>query len=266
MIIETFLKSLVICVIAVDESPRSKNLLEDISQIFPSSDIRLVKAITPHDMEENLLENLKEQSAILLGRIIGSKEIAVLMSHRKCYETFLSLNQKYLLVLEDDVILQSRLFDPKVISNHLNRQKPTILSLYSPLWSIWKKSRAGVRAKFPPACAAAYYINVQAAKLAVNTYPIGIADWPPWAHSVDFFLEKFLDVTLIDGKSFLQEQRELDKGFRSRRVVFKRTPQTIRKIWQVRYIIIYPLYWKLYKILRKSFYNDYSDTRFIRGA
>lgn len=263
---KSFFQSLIICVIAVDDHPRSGTLVKSITENFPTSQILMVNAITPDKLSQDYLADLKEQSANLLGRNVGSKEIAVLLSHRKCYEIFLNSSKKYLLVLEDDVVLNSNVFDLLSITKRLNMRKPCVVSLYSPSWSIWKKNRNGIRAKFPPACAAAYFMNVHAAHLAVSNNPIGIADWPPWAQSVDFYLENFLDVHLLQEQSFLEDQRILDKGIRFRKVLFKPTPAGIKKIWQIRYILIYPFYWKFHKTIRKYLFRSNSNSRFITRA
>ena len=250
-----------VCIIAVGGMPRNSLLTMQVKAALPDSDVFVIDAITPSLISTSELSILVEKSSTLLGRKIGKQEIAVMLSHRKCYEFFQESESGYLLVLEDDVVLNNAYFDCSDILNLLQRQKPIIISLYSPKWSIWKRTHSGLQAKIPPAYAAAYFINKESIRLALEANPLGLADWPPWAIKIKFYLRDYFSIGCLENNSFLENRRIYNKKNKMKHVLLKSLKSDIRKCWQIRYIIIYPLQWKIYKFMRFILSSKSDDTR-----
>ena len=243
-------EDLMVCIIAVGGQPRNSRLPLQAKNALIDSEIVVIDAITPTIIQPKELMSLIHTSSKLLGRRIGAQEIAVMLSHRKCYEIFQHSSKKYLFVLEDDVEINSKYIDSIDVLNLLCTNKSTVVSLYSPKWSVWEHTRLGLRAKIPPAYAAAYFMNIESIELALSYKPVGLADWPPWAIKTRFYLKTYLDITCLEDNSLLEKNRIYDKKFKVKQVLFKKSGTTIYKNWQIRYIIVYPLVWKCYKLMR----------------
>ena len=154
------------------------------------------------------------------------------------------------MVLEDDVLINDKNIEGSDILKLLEMKKAAVISLYSPSWSIWRITKLGLEAKAPPAYAAAYFINRQGTQLALSYKALGLADWPPWSIKTKFFYRSCLAVTCLQNESFLEEVRRHDKQVKLKYALFKSLPCEIKRSWQVRFIVIYPLRWKLYKFIR----------------
>jgi len=252
--------SLLVYIIAVGGKPRNAQLLIQAKEVLLGSQVEVVNAITPDDIPEIELAKLVENSTQLHGRQIGAREIAVMLSHRKCYRFFQNSDKKYLLVLEDDVILEKAKIGNLDIFNILDLKVPSVVSLYSPKWSIWKKTDLGLEAKIPPAYAAAYFLNRECAQLALSQKPVGLADWPPWSSKVKFFYRNDFTVSCIQNDSYLEMNRLNDKQVKLKYLLFKKLDSELKKSWQVRYIIIYPLKWKIRKFAKCLLTLKTSDT------
>ncbi len=207
-------QALMVCIIAVGGEPRNTRLPMQVKAALPDSDVFVLDAITPSLISTSVLSNMLEKSSTLLGRKIGEREIAVMLSHRKCYELFQGSESEYLLVLEDDVVLNNAHFDFSDIVSLLQRRKPVIVTLYSPKWSIWKRTHSGLKAKIPPAYAAAYFINEESVRLALASNPLGIADWSPWAIKIRFYLRDYFSIGCLENNSFLENSRIHNKKIR----------------------------------------------------
>ena len=231
--------------------------------IFPESEVLVVAAITPKEIDSEALDLQKRQSSHLIGRQVGEREISVMLSHRKCYESFLRSNKEILFVLEDDIVIEDDALSEKIVFEKVNREVPTIISLYSPFWSVWVKRKRTLKAKFPPAFAAAYLINKSAVRWALSFEPVGIADWPPWALDVNFYLQEFAGLFCGERSSYLAESRFLDKEKKMKKVLFKKPMFEIKKSWQIKYIIIYPLLWKIYVNCRFFSKSKFLNSRVI---
>jgi GR25 family glycosyltransferase involved in LPS biosynthesis len=250
-----------VCIIAIGGEPRNSRLPMQVKAALPDSDVFLIDAITPSLISTSELLNLVDKSSTLLGRKIGEREIAVMLSHRKCYDFFQESENEYLLVLEDDVVLNNALVKCSDIVNLMQRQKPIIISLYSPKWSIWKRTHFGLQAKIPPAYAAAYFINKESIRLALASNPLGLADWPPWAIKIRFYLRDYFSIECLENNSFLENSRIYNKKNKMKYVLLKSLKNDMKKSWQIRYIIIYPLKWKIYKFMRFIFSSKSGDKR-----
>lgn len=246
----TSFESLIVYIIAVGGQPRNILLPLQAKAALPGSEVVVIDAITPSNIPPSELLNLIEDSSALLGRRIGEREIAVMLSHRKCYASFQNSGKKYLLVLEDDVLINSSNIEKLDILNILETRKATVVTLYSPKWSIWKKTNLGLEAKIPPAYAAAYFINKECTQLALSHKALGLADWPPWSMKTNFFYRNYFAISCLQNESFLEKGRLYDKKFKLKYALFKSLHGEIKRSWQVRFIVIYPLKWKLYKLMR----------------
>ena len=239
-----------VCIIAVRGMARNEELPFQVKEALPQSRVIVVEAVTPANIPPNDLAHLVTDSSKLLGRRIGDSEIAVMLSHRKSYECFEYSDSKYLLVLEDDVLINEKNYDELDLLNLLETQKPTVVSLYSPSWSIWRITKLGLQAKAPPAYAAAYFINRAGTRLALAYKPLGLADWPPWSIKTRFFYRNYFKIGCLQNESFLEDERRGDKKVKMKNVLFKTLPSDIERSWQFRFVIVYPLKWKLYKLIR----------------
>jgi hypothetical protein len=236
--------ALVVCIDGIPRNPRIVPTFNQKSEIF---DFSLVNAIEPKDIDPDYLTNLIDESTILMGRPVTSVEVAVMMSHRLCYEQIIKGNYKFGLILEDDVDISLLSFDPSTITSMLKSDDLRILTLAKSPWSSWIKTEQALIAKFPPPCASCYFINSNTANYALSTVPIGIADWPPWAHKVKFFHISDLSIRIDESHSYLERSRSRVIHATKKRLIIKKLPSNsnVKKIWQFRYLVSYRLIWKV---------------------
>ena len=259
----TSFEDLMVCIIAVNGRPRNSRLLKHAKYALMKSEVVVINAITPTKLHPKELSNLINASSKLIGRRIGEQEIAVMLSHRKCYEFFQQSSKKYLLVLEDDVVINDLYVDIVDVLNLLQTPGPTVVSLYSPKWSIWKHTNLGLQAKIPPAYAAAYFINTESIDIALSSKTLGLADWPPWAIKTRFYLRNYFAITCPENNSFIEKNRAYDKNYKIKRALLKKPGNGIYKNWQIRYIIAYPLTWKFHKLMRLVFTFKLNDKKIV---
>lgn len=259
----TNFENFMVCIIAVGRQPRNSRLPMQAKSALTNSEVVVIDAITPPLLNPKELSNLITTSSKLLGRRIGELEIAVMLSHRRCYEFFQQSSKKYLLVLEDDVEINNLHIDSVDVLNLLQSRRPIVISLYSPKWSVWKHTSLGLRAKIPPAYAAAYFMNIESTKLALSNDPLGLADWPPWAIKTRFYLRNYFSITTLENNSFLEKERVYDKKYKIKRILLGKSRNSISKNWQIRYIIVYPLIWKFYRLMRMVFRFKLNDKKIV---
>jgi Glycosyltransferase family 25 (LPS biosynthesis protein) len=257
------LTDLLVCIIAVEGKPRNNQLFEWVKKNIPEAEALIVEAITPLSLESVDSQFLREESSRILGRNVGVVEYCVMLSHRKCYEFLLNSVKKYLLVLEDDVVMGQSELPLDEIYVKLNAKYAAVVSIYSPSWSVWKNTKNGLVAKYPPPYAAAYFLNRDTACLAMSSKALGLADWPIWALGVRFYFQDCRGVSTLENVSYLDASRERDKANRPPR--YSRILRILRKpellLWK--YQIWFPLIWKYYSFIRLLRTSSRSTDRII---
>ena len=254
-------ESILICVIAVNGTPRNNKLIKSIKKIFSNAEICVVDAVTPAMIPPRQLVKQKMESTHLLGRPVSAIEIAVMLSHRKCYEIFSRSEKRFALILEDDVVINNFEGSLEDILNKLDSSRPIIVTLYSPMWSVWKKTAYGLRAKYPPPYAAAYFINQRAVEVALDCNPVGIADWPTWASKIIFFLSNSFLLSTLENTSYLEKIRVRDKKNKLNKFYLLVNLSYKDIVSQVKYLFVYPLTWKVHKLYRYLSSGDSSNNR-----
>jgi GR25 family glycosyltransferase involved in LPS biosynthesis len=145
-------------------------------------------------------------------------EIGCALSHFRCAREALELNARFLIVFEDDADIKCDLQPAIEELKNLDPEQPTVLQLHSYNNSILrKKSVLQVRSQpnhivgrfyIPPKSAAAYCMNRAAIELyADKTVVEGVADWPPFANSFQFWGYFPSPVATIGGMSTIESMR-----------------------------------------------------------
>ena len=143
----------------------------------------------------------------------------------------------------------------------INTSKLRIVTLVKSPWSSWKKYRSLEVAKFPPPCASCYLINEATARYALEFAPLGVADWPQWAHKVKFFYDERFHVPIITSDSYIDDLRSKTLSTHNKYLIFTKTPlnSQIKKIWQIRYLVLYRALWKL-----DTYFSKRSEKAFFK--
>ena len=233
-----------VCIIAVDGKPRNTDLVEKLSSILPNCSIRILNGLTPLDLDPPVIRNLVEKTSYLLSRPVGDVEIAVTMSHRRAYQNLADSDFEFCLILEDDVTLPDSF---KISSEvlELARQSKTIVSFYSPKWSIWILKSAVLKSLFPPAFAAAYLISRDSAAFILSQKATGLADWPVWSRYFKFYLDSKNLVEIRPTQSYINEEREKNKLVSNKGKLIFSGSKEIKKFDQFLNSIWYPIIWKI---------------------
>ena len=236
-------------IICIDGRPRNVKLAASIRAIEKNIDIRIVEAVKPDDIDPEILKKIRSSSEYLLGRRISDPEIATMLSHRKCYEILRQDSWPTAYILEDDIDLSESSFDFQRPLMQIGLDTLRILTLVKSPWSIWKRKQGILKALIPPPCAAAYVINQKTANFALSFDPIGIADWPPWSHEVEFLYDKEFDLPIYVEGSLIEDSRSKFINENNLRVLFQKSPRTlfVKKIWQIRYTLWYKFLWRTRK-------------------
>ena len=70
--------------------------------------VERLEAVDGKLLSEEVVGNLTSSVHFSMGRELERGEIGCFLSHRKCWERLLDTDEKYALVLEDDLILSDR--------------------------------------------------------------------------------------------------------------------------------------------------------------
>lgn len=138
-----------------------KKLPELQIEFFPAVDGRRMS-------EEEILQRFDVESAFkYYGRIPMKGEIGCTLSHMWCYQTILSSNDKYALILEDDIKIRDfSVFDISSIERILNKdERPIIVLLSGHYWFLPFKGKANWKRVFSAWYTHSYVINRAAAKI-----------------------------------------------------------------------------------------------------
>ena len=241
-------EKILVMVICVDGVPRNSDLKVTLASNPGTFEVVYVNAIQPSDITPNELQKLKTNSEYLIGRPVTSIEAVVMLSHRRCYEILVSTKKAIGIIIEDDVDLALANLDYTQMSELLCHDQLRIVTLAKSKWSCWIKKNEILKARFPPPCAACYLINRSTAQYALSFKPMGLADWPQWAHKVDFFHLPMFEVPIDTTDSYIEATRSEFLAMHRKLLIFTKVPKGsgIKKIWQFRSIIWYRTIWKFY--------------------
>lgn len=160
----------------------------------------------------------------LNGRCISSSELGCLVSHRTAVERFLCSSFDVALILEDDVLLNSSVFQKicrltdSVITN--SNGSMDILSLNVSYANVRSRDRT-IHDGYPVyrcydicTSAAAYVITKEGARKYLSAFPFhGCADWPFFLHRFRFYCSPVVDLSNISLDSTIEAART-EKFFR----------------------------------------------------
>ena len=245
-------------VIAVNTQPRNPGLTSEVKQLSILTELEIVDAVTPKDIDEVKIGRGIKKAQVLIGRDVTAVEICISYSHQKAYKSALRLNSDAALILEDDVAIGDIDAFKTLLDQIPPTIKPTIWTFYSPDWSVWTKKKEKFKAVFPPAYASCYIINRNAMNIAINSDPIGLADWPIWSKKVEFYLVSNSCVSIINTKSFVEKGRITAKlrKHKLRSFFSLEFLLTVPLIDRIRHIFLYPMLWKIFLLLRKFQYHS----------
>ena len=233
-----------ICIIAVDGKPRNADLVRKLTIALPNFPISIVKGLTPSNLDPIQMRDQIEKTSYLISRPAGEVEISVAMSHRKAYQIFADSDYEFCLILEDDVTIPN-FFGISAEAFELTCQNKTIVSFYSPKWSIWILKSGVLKSLFPPAFAAAYLINRKSVDFILMQKETGLADWPAWARYFNFYLDSKNLVDIQSTQSYIKDERDKNKLFSNKWKVILSKNKEVKKFDQFLNSIWYPTIWKI---------------------
>lgn len=169
-------------IINLEKSLDRKRYVENILSNYPFLDIEFIVAVDANKMsneEQNKLFNVTDFSK-KYSKKVRPGEIGCTLSHQKCYRKLLNSNEDYVLILEDDIILNNEFQETlEKLKNHIDPIKPQVILLSGWYW-FYKSTRLNKKYKLADVLDAflthAYIINKTAAKLLVEPYPSTMAD------------------------------------------------------------------------------------------
>lgn len=221
---------LTVLVIAVRGEIRNPLLLSKLRQTEIFSRIHVIESETPGTLLPTFVSDQVQKSSYLLSRHISPTEIAIKASHEKAYKYAFENHLREVLILEDDVEIDDLERFKRACLSFSLPNAPTIVTLYSPNWSIWIRNGRALRSIIPPASAVAYRINWSAVRVALEQPSYGVADWPSWSTKISFYLVEKTGITHPPGDSYVEVGRENSIGKRSKKfaVMYKvlRKPST----------------------------------------
>jgi GR25 family glycosyltransferase involved in LPS biosynthesis len=248
-------------VIAVDLVIRNTQLHSRLLEVFSDKQIFIIDAVKPDSITNIELQNKIKQNELLLGRVVTPTEVAISLSHKKCLELAFEMRASNALILEDDVDLGDPIEFRKLLENLNVSKKLKIWTFHSPGWSVWRKSKGKWVAVFPPAYATAYLLNTRGIEKIQKSQHIGLSDWPSWSKYFDFELVLNSTISVKDGFSYAEHERShaiLNKSKFKSLFAFHYCKK-VSIYDRIRYIIIYPLIWKIVSTSRRMFTRNVYD-------
>jgi hypothetical protein len=242
--------NLKIKIIAVDGVLRNPSLLSNLSVHFPPQIIQVINAVKPADLQREELNDLLDMSSFAIGRKVTQTEVAVMISHQKCYALASQEGCDFLIVLEDDVEVTKDSRIVNLLEDLPESEVPTIWTLFKSRWSAWHIEGNETVASFPPPCAAAYVMNNGALRSALKEKSIGVADWPIWSFGVKFKLIDNAGFVLLDTPSYIESGRET-RIFGSNILALmkrKKSSKLVSRKWPFIFRVLIPLKWRFYRI------------------
>lgn len=156
----------------------------------------------------------------ILGRIPSGPEIGCALSHLRVARDACEMDIEYCMVFEEDAFVSGDLIQAVEVIRKIDSSTPTIVQLFSlspPLFepgsivSLGPNSPiVGGRFLLPPASTVAYILN-RAAIRAFASRPVveGVADWPPYANSFDFWGLQPWPVSHLSEDSAIEQHRKI---------------------------------------------------------
>jgi len=232
-------------IIAVGGEPRNPKILQQLIETSTFVEIEIFRAITPEDLEPDVLRFQIMQSSALLSREITEKEVATKLSHEQAYRYAKLKNWTNLMIFEDDVEIRSTLELKNRIEKLKEFEKPVIYSFYSPSWSVWRRNEKGLISLIPPPGAVAYIINGVAIENAITGRSFGLADWPTWSRKTNFYLVENSAIDHVQNESLLEIEREKSKSYQSSFAI--RSVRAVRSLSSdtIYFTLVYPAIWKI---------------------
>jgi GR25 family glycosyltransferase involved in LPS biosynthesis len=229
-------------------------LLEQLSKNFPNSNIKIIEADRPSDIPSDQFAKCKAMSELLIGRTISEVEVAVAFSHQKIYRQALLDGCEIATIFEDDIEVADPAEFANAVNSEIDLRNPTIMNLFSPNWSLWKKKQNTIIAIIPPPYAAAYKINKRAMEIATLSLPVGVADWPIWSRKINFNLVEDAGVRFFESQSFVDVERIAAKSKSTKYRSFFNLKFAFSVNHYDRFLNIfwYPLLWDFYKMKNKK--------------
>lgn len=168
---------------------------EYINRVFaPYMDtfsLHWIEAVDGRYLSECELRNIfdQEKAYRTYGRYLKGGEVGCALSHRKCYQEMLKQENEVALIVEDDLVWQSKNVSEflTVLTAFMSVSQPMIVLLSGDYWFTTIKEVSG-RLKLAnvreAVCAHAYMINKSAAKIILETEKCYLADdWYTLTHS-----------------------------------------------------------------------------------
>ena len=228
-------------IIAVDGNIRNSKLIETLEEAGLFENLEIIEADTPSNLSPAYISRQKIYSKLIFGREISEVEVAVKCSHEKAYRRALSLGCNEVFIFEDDAVIVNQKKFAKAVKSDAKSMSATITTYYSPVWSIWYRSKKGIKGLIPPAGAVAYKINIQAIKIALSDASYGVADWPTWSRKVHFNLVENSGIEHYDGNSYLDHEKDILNNSTK-----KLSLNDLRNLDSNQFLfrILYPFLWK----------------------
>lgn len=164
------------------EKYRKNYMINLLNEIGFKHNVHFIKAIEGCALEEKELKKMFDfirHDNSYLWRIT-KEEIGCVLSHRKCYESFLESNKNTALILEDDVCFITDIRPYlSFAEKFLNTDIPRILLFSGWFWYTSSKKHDGNRRLckiWDARLAHAYVINKTAASIILNKRPWYLAD------------------------------------------------------------------------------------------
>lgn len=173
---------------------------DEIKRAFDSRGLPIFffPAVWGRDLTAEALEgyfDLDKTNSYIGWRDAHIGELGCTISHQLIYKKAFLLDCQWVLIIEDDIIMTNELLD-FVESFEFESSVPTVVSLYSRGKRYVRRNGQISLPKgelfkciTPPGGTQCYLINRAALAIALEQKKMsGIADWPKWSLSTDFFL------------------------------------------------------------------------------
>lgn len=171
-------------VINLKDSEHRKRYMENLLYPYRESlDVIFKEAFDGRKLSDSELDLIfNQQSAYTsYGRKLKGGEVGCTLSHRACYESIVSNEEKYALILEDDLVLTVKDINEviDISAKLLNTEVPVVVLLSGDYWYYYKKrvsDKYCVANVCEAVCTQAYFINNSAARCILSKDKSYLAD------------------------------------------------------------------------------------------
>jgi len=155
------------------------------------------------------------ETYIRISKVLSPSELGCLASHRGVMSTFISGNEKFALILEDDVVLCQSSIDSlrQLLSNTKLVEDFDVISLFTSYANVSTKDKAQINglsaylAKDNSSSAAAYVLTRKGALKILSKKTTGPADWPVPLDSLKFAILESPLAELLNAESSIDGMR-----------------------------------------------------------